>query len=245
MSYFIHKKDEIYESKNSKAFLREDDFCDRVNFKFGVPLIVLDFIDYLCGSKFIETVQKFVTPQTHIERFDVHNNDFNDMKGNIDEEFLPHIFNIFNALGAINLKELGKVVPQDEKESKQYLTLESMKQNLPKVFGIKNDFFAEMLFIYISDHSPLTQKLNYYQFFSRLDVFWKKKKIEPENEDRASKEWRKRNARQARKSLMRKFIFDFIRLSGGNLVSILDLIKLCCYFKEDSCAFGRECEGLM
>ena len=36
--------------------LREDDFCDRVCFKFGVPLIVLDFIDYLCGSNFIETV---------------------------------------------------------------------------------------------------------------------------------------------------------------------------------------------
>ena len=117
------------------------------------------------------------------------------MKGNIDEEFLPHIFQIFNALGAINLKELGKVVPQDEKESKQYLTLESMKQNLPKVFGIKNDFFAEMLFIYISDHSPMTHKLNFYQFFSRLDVFWKKKKCEPDNEDHASKEWRKRNAR--------------------------------------------------
>ena len=45
--------------------------------------------------------------------------------------------------------------------------------------------------------------------------------------------------------MMRKFIYDFIRLSGGKLVSILDLIKLCCYFKEDSCAFGRECEGLM
>lgn len=45
--------------------------------------------------------------------------------------------------------------------------------------------------------------------------------------------------------MMRKFMYDFIRLSGGNLVSILDLIKLCCYFKEDSCAFGRECEGLM
>ena len=56
MSYFIHKKDEIYESKNSKAFLKEEDFCERVNFKFGVPLIVLDFIDYLCGSNFIETV---------------------------------------------------------------------------------------------------------------------------------------------------------------------------------------------
>lgn len=246
MSYFIHKKDEIYESKNSKAFLKEEDFCERVNFKFGVPLIVLDFIDYLCGSNFIETVQTFVNPQTHVERFDAQNSDFNDLKQNIDEEFLPYIFQLFNALGHINLKDLGKVVlPQDEKESKQYLTLESIKRNLPKVFGIKNDFFAEVLFTYISDHSPMTHKLNFHQFFERLDVFWKKKKIEPENEDQAGKEWRKRNARQARKAMMRKFIFDFIRLSGGNMINILDLIKLCCYFKEDSCAFGKECESLM
>ena len=117
-----------------------------------------------------------------------------------------------------------------------------MKRNLPKVFGIKNDFFAEMLFTFISEHSPLTHKLNFHQFFARLNVFWRKKKIEPDNEDRAGKEWRKRNARQAKKTLMRNFIYEFIRLSGGKRISILDLIKLCCYFKEDSCKFGEECE---
>lgn len=62
MSYFIHKKDEIYESKSSKAFLKEDEFCDKINFRFGLPLIVLDFIDYLCGSNFIDQVQTYVTP---------------------------------------------------------------------------------------------------------------------------------------------------------------------------------------
>ena len=45
--------------------------------------------------------------------------------------------------------------------------------------------------------------------------------------------------------MMRKFIYEFIRLSGGAFVNILDLIKLCCYFREDSCEFGRECESLM
>ena len=92
MSYFIHKKDEIYQNKHSKAFLNEEDFCDKINFKFGVPLIVLDFIDYICGSDFIKTVQTFVNPQSHIERFDTHNNEFNELKSNIDEEFLPYSF---------------------------------------------------------------------------------------------------------------------------------------------------------
>ena len=76
-------------------------------------------------------------------------------------------------------------------------------------------------------------------------MFWKKKKADPDNEDRASKEWRKRNARQAKKATMRQFIYEFIKISGGRLLSILDLVKLCCYFKDDSCAFGLECESLM
>jgi hypothetical protein len=44
---------------------------------------------------------------------------------------------------------------------------------------------------------------------------------------------------------MREFMFKFIRVNGGNLISILDLVKLCCYFTADSCQFGAECELLM
>ena len=93
----------------------------------------------------------------------------------------------------INIKDLGKNAPEEEKFSKQFITLESMKANLPKVFGIKNDFFAEMLFVYISDHAPLTHVINFFQFFERLNEFWPKKKFVPDFEDVASREWRKRN----------------------------------------------------
>ena len=44
---------------------------------------------------------------------------------------------------------------------------------------------------------------------------------------------------------MREFMFDFIRMSGGTHINILDLIKLCCYFSKESCPFGRECDNLM
>ena len=79
-----------------------------IDFKFGLPLIVFDFVDYMCGSELIPFVQKFVTPQTDIERFDPQNQDFNDCKQKVDEEFLPYIFQIFNALGKVNLKNLDK-----------------------------------------------------------------------------------------------------------------------------------------
>ena len=44
---------------------------------------------------------------------------------------------------------------------------------------------------------------------------------------------------------MRHFIYEFIRVSGGRNITILDLIKLCCYFTKESCLFGEECETLM
>ena len=96
---------------------------------------------------------------------------------------MPYIFQIFNALGVINIKEMGKNATEEEKYSKQFITLESMKEKLPKVFGVKNDFLAEMLFIYISEQAPLTHVINFYQFFSRLKVFWPKKKFVSDFED--------------------------------------------------------------
>ena len=76
MSYFIHKTDKPYAEFQKKAFLSEADFCDRVKFKFGIPLIVLDFIDYMTGYGFINLVQTFVNAPKYIERFDPTNDDF-------------------------------------------------------------------------------------------------------------------------------------------------------------------------
>ena len=120
-----------------------------------------------------------------------------------------------------------------------------MKANLHKVFGVKNDFLAEMLFTYISQHAPHSHIINFHQFFSRLDVFWPKKEVIPDYEAPATREWRLRNALQARREAMRKFMYEFLRTSGGKIISILDLIKLCCFFEKDSCDFGAECEELM
>ena len=101
MGFFLAKKDEICESEDTKAFLREEEFVEKINFKFGVPLVVLDFLDFITGSNFIRKVQKFTNPQTYIKRFDEHNSEFNDLKGTIDDDYLPYIFQLFNSLGAI------------------------------------------------------------------------------------------------------------------------------------------------
>ena len=190
-----------------------------------------------------------MNPQTHIERFDVENADFKEVKKKVDEAFLPNIFLLFNALGAIDLKGengLDKNATQEEKESKQHLTLDSMKQNLHKVFGVKNDFLAQMLFLFISEHAPLDHKINFHQFMSRLRMFWPKRENKTAHDD-PERVWRERAERQARKSAMRLFMYEFMQVSGGQkpLITILDLVQLCCYFKAGSCTFGDECDVLM
>lgn len=78
-------------------------------------------------------------------------------------------------MGAMDVKSLGKNALPEEKESKQYMTLQSMQKNLHKVCGVTNDFLAKMLFVYISEHAPESHIINFHQFFARLHFFWPKK----------------------------------------------------------------------
>ena len=110
------------------------------------------------------------------------------------------------------------------KEATQYLTLKSIQKNLNKVFGIQNNFFAEMLFGFISEHAPKTHVINFHQFFKRLFVFFPKKADKAVSNDDKNKIWRDRLARDAKKSAMRTFVFEFIRVSGGRYITILDLV---------------------
>ena len=82
------------------------------------------------------------------------------------------------------MDKYGSSITPEDRESKQYITLESLCRNLPKVFGIRNDFFARMLFEYMSSHSPHTHIVNYFQFFERFMVLWPRKEVFRPNEDK-------------------------------------------------------------
>jgi len=62
----------------------------------------------------------------------------------------------------INVKDLGKNAQEEEKYSKQFITIDSIKNKFNRVFGIKNDFLAEMLYAYISDHAPDSHVINFF-----------------------------------------------------------------------------------
>ena len=66
----------LQSKKNSKVYLSKKQFLEQVNFKFGIPLIVLDFFDYMTGSDFISHIKVFENPRTHIERFNTQDNEY-------------------------------------------------------------------------------------------------------------------------------------------------------------------------
>ena len=69
MSHFLKEVGKVHNSKETSPFLNQNEFCDRVQFTFGVPLIVLDFIDTLTGSCFISDLHKYMSPPRDSERF--------------------------------------------------------------------------------------------------------------------------------------------------------------------------------
>ena len=98
--------------------LSEEEFRDEVQFKFGLPLIVMDFIDHLIGSHLIEQIQNLLYPKKEVERFDTSSEAFKDLKKQVEDDFLINIFSIFNALGAVDESKFDKSTPPQEKEAK-------------------------------------------------------------------------------------------------------------------------------
>jgi hypothetical protein len=77
-----------------------------------------------------------------IERFNPQDDAFSEAKLNIDEDFIPNTWAIFNALGEVDFNVEMPSLMQEERETRQYISQESLKKNLWKVFGIRNDFFG-------------------------------------------------------------------------------------------------------
>jgi len=83
----------------------EEFACD-VDFKFGVPLIILDMIYALTGHEVIGDIRKCVIPPSNIERLNPDCPDLGLHKADIDEEYHELIFGIFNQWGELNLQKL-------------------------------------------------------------------------------------------------------------------------------------------
>ena len=57
MGYLLKKVQNMY-SKDDIVMLNQEEFCKDVNFKYGLPLIMLDLFDYLTGMAILPTLLK-------------------------------------------------------------------------------------------------------------------------------------------------------------------------------------------
>jgi hypothetical protein len=68
--FITHQANRLYGTKSQLPQLSLDDFVHNVEFTYGIPLIVLDFIDSLTGSDFIQKLHDHINPPKNVERFD-------------------------------------------------------------------------------------------------------------------------------------------------------------------------------
>lgn len=175
LGFYIQQQSKLYGTKDFIARLTFEDFASKVRFKHGVPLIILDLLDYMIGTTFFSDHSKSMSPPRQYERFDYTDEQFQEIKTQVDEGFLPHTWTLFNALGEIDfsLKQLTQAA--EDCQVKQYLTIDSITRNLWRVFGSQNEFFSYMLFAFLSRGEPNNGRINYYQFLKNMMLIWPKK----------------------------------------------------------------------
>ena len=75
-------------------------------------------------------------------------------------------------------------------------------------------------------------------------VIWPKKEIMIDTETPAQREFRQGNEKKARNEALRKFIYDFMRISGDRYLNILDLIQMVAHFDRET-VLGEEVHILL
>jgi len=67
---FIQKQDFLLGRKDFDPKLSFEEFESKVDFKYGIPLIILHLVDTLIGTTFLKDLFAQVNPPRLLERFD-------------------------------------------------------------------------------------------------------------------------------------------------------------------------------
>ena len=99
----------MYFRKDSKK-IKIDEFSLEIDFKYGIPLVVLDFIYAMTGFDVIEEIKKELEPMKNIERLNPDDESFQNYKSNIIDDFQDIMFQGFDELGELNLNEIQQEI---------------------------------------------------------------------------------------------------------------------------------------
>jgi len=97
-----------------------DEFAVEINFKFGVPMIILDMINAFTGFDIISHIKRELIPNNYIERLNPDSEIFLNYKNQIVDDFQDLAFGVFNNFGELDLTQI-----QDDINQK--LALENQK----------------------------------------------------------------------------------------------------------------------
>lgn len=101
-SYWLGKTDQMYHKKDPSR-IKMDEFSIDIEFKYGVPMIILDVIQSLTGFTLNEELQRELSPPRIIERMNPEDDAFINYKATLIEDFPDLAFSIFDNFGELNL----------------------------------------------------------------------------------------------------------------------------------------------
>jgi len=115
----MDKTDKLYHRKDQTK-IKMDEFAIDVEFKYGLPLLILDVIEAFTGKDLSQEIKREVSPARIISRMNPDDETFMNFKMNLTDDAQDISFSIFNHLSDLDLKKI-----QLELNLKQHL--DSMK----------------------------------------------------------------------------------------------------------------------
>lgn len=119
----------------------EEFVCD-IEFKYGVPMIILDLIHVFTGYDIVQAIRDEFEPTKHIERMNTEDDKFCALKNTIPDEYQDPIFAIFDSLGKLNLRQIQAETnlknELQRKNSLSYNAEDSQATFKPKEMSIKD-----------------------------------------------------------------------------------------------------------
>ena len=109
-----------------------DEFSIDIEFKYGVPMIILDVIKSLTGFSLNDDLQRELSPPRIIERMNPEDDAFVNYKATLIEDFPDLAFSIFDSFGELDLLKIQDELNQKKIIEEQKLIEDSIQSNTNK-----------------------------------------------------------------------------------------------------------------
>ena len=109
-----------------------DEFSIDIEFKYGVPMIILDVIKSLTGFSLNDDLQRELSPPRIIERMNPEDDAFVNYKATLIEDFPDLAFSIFDSFGELDLLKIQDEINQKKIIEEQKLIEDSIQSNTNK-----------------------------------------------------------------------------------------------------------------